>query len=190
MARVSLWFQCCPGPRLQDHSLSTEGSAPWPPHSSSGSLSFGHTSGVPRIGSASPPPDRVAPQASSANARPLRHLNHAARAHSSCRYRGPSAASGSPGGGRCPPRTVFLRQAQRLAAQSANVTGSHVLASLAVPHRALPFVLGCHLVRAYGAHEHVSTPRLPTPPAPSLSASTPQQRAHPHSQVSWPGDLS
>jgi len=135
-------------------------------------------------------PDRVAPQASSANARPLRHLSHAARAHSSCRYCGPSAASGSPGGGRCPPRTVFLRRAQRLAAQSANVTGSHVLASLAVPHRALPFVLGCHLVRAYGAHEHVSTPRLPTPPAPSSSASTPQQRAHPHSQVLWPSDLS
>ena len=97
IARVSLRFQCCPGPRLQDRSLSTEESAPWPPHSSSGSLSFGHTSGVPRIGSASPPPDRVAPQASSTDARHLRHPSHAARAHSSCRYYGPSAASGSPG---------------------------------------------------------------------------------------------
>ena len=93
---------------------------------------------------------------------------------------------GVPRGGRCPPRTVFLRQATRLAAQSANVTGSHVLASLAVPHRALPLMLGRHLVRASGAHEHVSTPRLLTPSAPPLPASTAQQQVHPRSQVSRP----
>ena len=43
------------------------------------------------------PPDRVAPRASSADARHLRHPSRAAQAHSSCRYYGPSAASGFPG---------------------------------------------------------------------------------------------
>ena len=96
-ARASLRFKCCPGPRLQDRGPFTEESAPWPPHSSSGLPSLRQTSGVPRFGSASNIPDRVTPQASSADARHPRHPSHAAQAHSSCRYYGPSAASGSPG---------------------------------------------------------------------------------------------
>ena len=80
-----------------------------------------------------------------------------------------------PKGGRCPPRTVSAQQAKRLAAQSAGVPGLHVPSFLAVPYLALPLILVRHLVHAYGVHEPVSTPVLPTHPvSPSSTSAHPQ----------------
>ena len=89
-------------------------------------------------------------------------------------------------GGRCPPRTASLQRAKRLTTQSAGVPGLHVPSSLAVPSRALPFMLVCHFVYAYGIHEPVSIPELPAHPvSPSSAPASPQQR-HYRGQVSKP----
>ena len=169
-ARASLQSQRCPGPRFQVRGPLTEESNPWPPHSSSGS--------------ASTSPTRATPKASSADHRPPRLLDHAAPAYSSCRCCGPSAASGSPRGGRCPPRTVPSQQAKRLAVPSADVPGSHVHTFLAVPHRELPLMLVRPLVHANGVHRPVSPPSLSTPTVPPSSASTLTQPFHPRCHVS------
>ena len=91
---------------------------------------------------------------------------------------------GVPRGGRCPPRTVSLQQAKRLAAQSADVPGSHVHTFLAVPYHALPLMLVRPLVHANGVHGPVSPPGLSTPPVPPSSASTLTQLFHPRCHVS------
>ena len=89
-------------------------------------------------------------------------------------------------GGRCPPRTASLQRAKRLTTQSAGVPGLHVSSSLAVPSRALPFMLVCHFVYACGIHEPVSIPGLPAHPVSPSSAPASPQQCHYRGQVSKP----
>ena len=83
-----------------------------------------------------------------------------------------------PKGCRCPPRAVSSQQAKRLAAQSADVPGSHVRTFPAMPHHALPLMPVRPLVHANGVHRPVSPPSLPSPPVslPRLEAGAMRSR--------------